>query len=150
MIPVYRDEEYFDWETSDSNLCVLENRIKSFCDQGTHSVSKDRNHISELRRFQIEVAKNLEYMFTCVRLASSSPNIDSYALIYIRRKGMSNGKRRMTISCLSDLSEHSSRYFTYSFLNKPKQELYINAKHVLQIYERPAFRIPLQISAREL
>ncbi|XP_067682167.1 uncharacterized protein [Haliotis asinina] len=48
------DKEYFDWETSDSNLCVLENRIKSFCDQGTHSVSKDRNHISELRRFQIE------------------------------------------------------------------------------------------------
>ncbi|XP_071078833.1 uncharacterized protein [Haliotis cracherodii] len=48
------EEEYFDWETSDSNLCVLENRIKTFCDEGTQSLSRDRNRVAELRRFEIE------------------------------------------------------------------------------------------------
>ncbi|XP_060069078.1 uncharacterized protein LOC132549175 [Ylistrum balloti] len=57
------DEDYFDWETSERNLCNLEDRIKQFCSDGDSRPSKVAPQVAALRRFSIRDEKEDESSF---------------------------------------------------------------------------------------
>lgn len=54
-------DDYFDWETSERNLCSLEDRMKQFCTDGDSKVSKVTPKISPLRRFSIKDDREVMY-----------------------------------------------------------------------------------------
>ncbi|XP_053395036.1 uncharacterized protein LOC123545038 isoform X2 [Mercenaria mercenaria] len=53
------DENYFDYETSASNLKNLEDRIKVFCDEVRHRRINDPIRIDEMRCFQVKDSENV-------------------------------------------------------------------------------------------
>ncbi|XP_069118180.1 uncharacterized protein [Argopecten irradians] len=57
------DEDYFDWETSERNLCNLEDRIKQFCSDGDSKPTKVAPQVASLRRFSIRDEKEDETSF---------------------------------------------------------------------------------------
>ncbi|XP_033735728.1 uncharacterized protein LOC117324159 isoform X2 [Pecten maximus] len=57
------DEDYFDWETSERNLCNLEDRIKQFCADGESKPTKVTPQVAPLRRFSIRDEKEDESSF---------------------------------------------------------------------------------------
>ncbi|OWF42181.1 uncharacterized protein LOC110461434 [Mizuhopecten yessoensis] len=57
------DEDYFDWETSERNLCNLEDRIKHFCSDGENKPVKVAPQVAPLRRFSIRDEKEDDSSF---------------------------------------------------------------------------------------
>ena len=57
------DEDYFDYETSASNLKNLESRMKLFCDEVRHKRVNDPIRIDEMRCFHVKVRNYYFFIF---------------------------------------------------------------------------------------
>ena len=52
-----QDDDYFDWETSATNLKSLEEKIRSFCDTVSTRNSNDPLIVNEMKTFQLQVCR---------------------------------------------------------------------------------------------
>ena len=57
-----QDDEYFDWETSATNLKTLEDKIRSFCDVVSMRSSNDPLVVNEMKTFQLQVGLGAKHI----------------------------------------------------------------------------------------
>lgn len=69
------DEECFDWETSEKNLCSLEDRIKHFCTVDTGSATQRPSSVSALRRYAIKEDRDVSHTMYLLCLTCFTYNV---------------------------------------------------------------------------